>query len=163
MWVQLIIFLYTFFLTFKVLLVIHIIWQGKAIFSLQAWKEWKDGTISNLVDPILRSDSTIEIMKCIHIGLLCVQENMVKRPTMASVDLMLNNDSMTLSVPSRPAFIMDSNTRSEMSQVEHNPRVIESTPSRGSLIQASVNEVSITELDARQRLMDFTFFFFLAI
>uniref|UniRef100_A0A2N9EU78 non-specific serine/threonine protein kinase n=1 Tax=Fagus sylvatica TaxID=28930 RepID=A0A2N9EU78_FAGSY len=74
----------------------------------------------------------------------------VKRPTMASVVLMLNNDSMTLSIPSRPALIMDSYTRSEISQVELNPtpRVIDSKPSRGSPVQASVNEVSITELDA---------------
>jgi serine/threonine protein kinase len=142
--------LYTSFLILKVLLVIHIIGQGKTIISLQAWKNWRDGTTSNLVDPILHSDSTIEIMKCIHIGSLCVQENVVKRPTMASVVLMLNNDSLTLSIPSRPALIMDSYTRSEISQVELNPtpRVIDSKPSRGSPVQASVNEVSITELDA---------------
>ena len=115
--------------------------------SLQAWKKWKDGTTSNLVDPILRSDSTIEIMKCIHIGLLCVQENVVKRPTMASVVLMLNTDSMTLLVPSRPAFIINSNTRSNESQVEHNSRVI--GPDQFKHVEASLNEVSITELSAR--------------
>nr|POE60717.1 cysteine-rich receptor-like protein kinase 26 [Quercus suber] len=64
-----------------------------------AWKQWRDGTTSNLVDPALRTDSTTEIMKCIHIGLLCVQENVDKRPTMASVVLMLNSESMSLSVP----------------------------------------------------------------
>ncbi|KAF3945880.1 hypothetical protein CMV_027791, partial [Castanea mollissima] len=114
-----------------------------------AWKKWKDGTTSNLIDPTLRTDSTTEIMKCIHIGLLCVQENMVKRPTMASVVLMLNSESMTLSIPSRPAFTMDCNTRSSVLHVEHNSGVMGSTQSRSSSVQASVNDVSITELDPR--------------
>ncbi|KAM3701603.1 hypothetical protein ACB098_05G185400 [Castanea mollissima] len=112
-----------------------------------AWKKWKDGTTSNLIDPTLRTDSTTEITKCIHIGLLCVQENMVRRPTMASVVLMLNSESMTLSIPSRPAFTMDSNTRSSVLHVEHNSGVMGSTKSRSSSVQASVNDVSITELD----------------
>ncbi|KAL4628563.1 hypothetical protein ACB092_05G248300 [Castanea dentata] len=114
-----------------------------------AWKKWKDGTTSNLIDPTLRTDSTTEITKCIHIGLLCVQENMLKRPTMASVVLMLNSESMTLSIPSRPAFTMDSNTRSSVLHVEHNSGVMGSTKSRSSSVQASVNDVSITELDPR--------------
>ena len=101
-------------------------------FNMQAWKKWRDGTPSNLIDPTLRADSTTEIIKCIHIGLLCVQENMVKRPTMASVVLMLNSESMTLSIPSRPAFTLDSNTRSSVLQVEHNSGVMGSTQSRSS-------------------------------
>ena len=109
---------------------------------LQAWKKWNDGTTSNLVDPTLHADSTTEIMKCIHIGLLCVQKNMAKRPTMASVVLMLNSESMTLSIPSRPAFTMDSNTRSSMLQVG-------SIQTRSSSVQASVNDVLITELGPR--------------
>nr|POE85272.1 cysteine-rich receptor-like protein kinase 26 [Quercus suber] len=115
-----------------------------------AWKKWKDGTTSNLIDPTLCTDSTTEIIKCIHIGLLCVQENMVKRPTMASVVLMLNSESMTLSIPSRPAFTMYSNTRSSVLHVEHKSGVMGSTQSRSSSVQASVNDVSITELDPWQ-------------
>ncbi|KAK7856183.1 cysteine-rich receptor-like protein kinase 27, partial [Quercus suber] len=119
-------------------------------FNMQAWKKWKDGTTSNLIDPTLCTDSTTEIIKCIHIGLLCVQENMVKRPTMASVVLMLNSESMTLSIPSRPAFTMYSNTRSSVLHVEHKSGVMGSTQSRSSSVQASVNDVSITELDPWQ-------------
>ncbi|GLT64434.1 hypothetical protein SLA2020_369290 [Shorea laevis] len=47
-------------------------------------------------------------MRCIHIGLLCVQENVVDRPTMASVVLMLNDYFITLEVPSPPALFMNS-------------------------------------------------------
>ncbi|XP_058725203.1 cysteine-rich receptor-like protein kinase 29 [Vicia villosa] len=47
-----------------------------------AWRNWKDGTSTNTIDPTLNNDSHNEIMRCIHIGLLCVQENVVSRPTM---------------------------------------------------------------------------------
>ena len=74
---------------------------------MQAWKNWKQGIVSNLVDPTLKAGSTIEIMRCIHIGLLCVQENIAHRPTMASIVLMLNSYSITLPIPSGPAFFYE--------------------------------------------------------
>uniref|UniRef100_A0A2N9GGI6 Uncharacterized protein n=1 Tax=Fagus sylvatica TaxID=28930 RepID=A0A2N9GGI6_FAGSY len=88
-----------------------------------AWKNWKDGTTSNLVDPTLKDVSTTEIMRCIHIGLLCVQENVADRPTMASIVLMLSSYSMTLPIPSKPAFFMHSNTESNIFlQLENDSR-----------------------------------------
>ncbi|PRQ31262.1 putative non-specific serine/threonine protein kinase [Rosa chinensis] len=69
-----------------------------------AWRNWRDGTIPNIIDPGLTTWSTSETFRCIHIGLLCVQENMNNRPTMSSVASMLNNHSFTLSTPSRPAY-----------------------------------------------------------
>ena len=47
---------------------------------------------------------TTEIIRYIHIGLLCVQENVADRPTMASVVLMLSSYSITLPTPSKPAW-----------------------------------------------------------
>ena len=116
---------------------------------MQAWKQWRDGTTSNFVDPTLRTDSATQIMKCIHIGLLCVQENIDKRPTMASIVLMLDSESMSLSVPSQPAFLMDSSTRSNMLLMEHDSREMGSTQSKSNSVQASVNDVSISELVPR--------------
>ena len=86
-------------------------------------------------------------MRCIRIGLLCVQENVVDRPTMASVFLMLNSYSMTLPIPLEPAFFMHSNIEAKISlQWEHDSRVAELDESKKSLIEASINETSITEL-----------------
>ncbi|XP_059436637.1 cysteine-rich receptor-like protein kinase 44 [Corylus avellana] len=99
-----------------------------------AWRNWREGMSSNLIDPTLRASSTYEIMRCIHIGLLCVQENVADRPTIALVILMLNNH-ITLSVPSRPAFFM------------HN--TIESNISPDGFFQAATNEASISELYPR--------------
>ncbi|OMO95402.1 hypothetical protein COLO4_15910 [Corchorus olitorius] len=72
-----------------------------------AWKHWTEGTAEFLIDSRLRSSSNSETMRYIHIGLLCVQEQAVNRPTMDSVLLMLNSSNlMTLPVPTKPAFLM---------------------------------------------------------
>lgn len=74
-----------------------------------AWERWNDGTTLDLIDPTLLSvDSTELLIRCFHIGLLCVQENIADRPTMDSVVLMLGTSSAILSVPSRPAYFMHS-------------------------------------------------------
>ena len=117
---------------------------------MQAWKNWKHGIVSNLADPTLEAGSTTEIMRCIHIGLLCVQENVVDRPTMASVVLMLNSYSSTLPIPTQPAFFMNSATKSNIClQFEHDSRVTKSNQSKSSSDQASLNEASITGLSPR--------------
>ncbi|CAL9016104.1 unnamed protein product [Prunus brigantina] len=69
-----------------------------------AWRNWRENTFQNIIDPMLTRNSLMETMRCIHIGLLCVQENAVDRPTMASVVSMLNSESLALPVPSQPAF-----------------------------------------------------------
>ncbi|KAE8676840.1 Cysteine-rich receptor-like protein kinase 29 [Hibiscus syriacus] len=73
-----------------------------------AWRNWKAGTVFDLVDPSLRDGSRTELMRCIHIGLLCVQENVAQRPSMGSVVLMLTSYSTTLPLPSEPAFLLHS-------------------------------------------------------
>ena len=117
---------------------------------MQAWKNWKQGIVSNLVDPTLKAGSTIEIMRCIHIGLLCVQENVAHRPTMTSVVLMLNSYSITLPIPSEPAFLLNSGTKSNIClQWEQDSKVAESNQSKSSSVQALINEMSITKLSPR--------------
>ncbi|XP_039685907.1 cysteine-rich receptor-like protein kinase 29 isoform X3 [Medicago truncatula] len=77
-----------------------------------AWRSWREGTITNIIDPSLSNGSQNEIMRCIHIALLCVQENLVERPTMATVALMLSSYSLSLSVPLEPASFVLGRTRS---------------------------------------------------
>ncbi|XP_062160727.1 cysteine-rich receptor-like protein kinase 25 isoform X2 [Alnus glutinosa] len=79
----------------------------------QAWRHWRRGTSLELLDPSLRdSYSRNEVDRCIHIGLLCVQENPAERPTMASIVVMLSSYSVTLSSPQRPGFFLHSRTES---------------------------------------------------
>ncbi|KAI3910979.1 hypothetical protein MKW92_035609 [Papaver armeniacum] len=61
---------------------------------LHAWKLWNEGKWSEIVDEDLGDlSSPSEVMKCVHIGLLCVQNRAEDRPTMAEVDLMLNYET----------------------------------------------------------------------
>ncbi|GKB24050.1 cysteine-rich receptor-like protein kinase 15, partial [Tanacetum coccineum] len=85
---------------------------------LHAWKSWRDGTASTLIDPTLCATSIRDMMRCLHIGLLCVQEDHNDRPTMASVVLMLSSFSLTLPIPSEPAFFMHSTTNTEKPNFE---------------------------------------------
>nr|XP_034892309.1 putative receptor-like protein kinase At4g00960 [Populus alba] len=111
------------------------------------WRRWREGTALDLIDPILRNGSTAEMMRCIHIGLLCVQENVADRPTTASVVLMLSNSSFTLQIPSKPAFFISRRTYQPASSlISYTSRM---TQSQLETVPQSKNEISITELDPR--------------
>ncbi|CAI0431233.1 unnamed protein product [Linum tenue] len=72
------------------------------------WELWKEGRAMDIVDSstLGGSDSTDQVMtRCIQIGLLCVQESPVDRPTMSDVVFMLGN-ATTLPSPKKPAFIL---------------------------------------------------------
>jgi hypothetical protein len=73
--------------------------------SLQAWQLWKEGLWLQLVDTSLVSDvHALEIVRCINIALLCVQELAADRPTMSHVVSMLSSESTTLPEPKHPAY-----------------------------------------------------------
>ncbi|XP_048501654.2 cysteine-rich receptor-like protein kinase 5 [Beta vulgaris subsp. vulgaris] len=77
------------------------------------WKCWRDGRSLEFMDPTLRdSYSNGEITRCIHLGLLCVQEEMRKRPSMSNIVLMLNSNFSVgaMSTPQPPAFMYSGNT-----------------------------------------------------
>ncbi|KAL7212072.1 hypothetical protein ACSBR2_014856 [Camellia fascicularis] len=111
-----------------------------------AWKKWREGKALSLIDQTLRSGSNSDKIRCIHIGLLCVQENMAKRPTMASIVLMLTSFSMSLPLPSKPGFLIESSTNSNLSFPGQFPSwAIRSNQSSHHPINISINEASITE------------------
>ncbi|CAK7350921.1 unnamed protein product [Dovyalis caffra] len=117
----------------------------------QVWRNWREGTPLDIIDPILRSGSTTEMMRCIHIGLLCVQENVADKPTMASVVLMLSSSSITLQIPSEPTFLTSCSTyQSGMSSsMGYKSRVTKSLQPELEVIPLSKNEASISELYPR--------------
>ncbi|GMP75287.1 hypothetical protein CsSME_00032436 [Camellia sinensis var. sinensis] len=58
-----------------------------------------------MTDPLLMESCYLdEFLRCMHIGLLCVQEDAYDRPIMSSVVVMLKGEAVTLSQPERPAF-----------------------------------------------------------
>ncbi|GAU14940.1 hypothetical protein TSUD_47340 [Trifolium subterraneum] len=72
-----------------------------------AWRNWKAGTTSDIIDSILdHGFNKNEKMRSIHVGLLCVQEDIDMRPTMSSVLQMLSSTTYPLPEPSEPPFLM---------------------------------------------------------
>ncbi|XP_023757721.1 G-type lectin S-receptor-like serine/threonine-protein kinase At4g27290 [Lactuca sativa] len=72
-----------------------------------AWRLYKDDKSLDLVSGSLRESCIIlEVLRSIHIGLLCVQNQPEDRPTMSSVVLMLGNDGV-LPQPKPPAFFTE--------------------------------------------------------
>lgn len=58
---------------------------------LQAWELWNDGKAFDLVDPsIVDSCPSEEALRCILVGLLCLQLNAADRPTMPTILSMLS-------------------------------------------------------------------------
>ncbi|XP_061349733.1 G-type lectin S-receptor-like serine/threonine-protein kinase At4g27290 [Gastrolobium bilobum] len=96
-----------------------------------AWTLWKEDRPLDLIDiKIGNSCDVSEVLRCIHVSLLCVQQYPEDRPTMASVILMLGSE-MELVEPKMPGSIsrnvsMETYVRS-----------------------CSTNEITITLLEAR--------------
>ncbi|XP_043705477.1 cysteine-rich receptor-like protein kinase 15 [Telopea speciosissima] len=123
-----------------------------------AWRNWRDNTVLELMDTTLRGNCLInEVMRCIHIGLLCVQENVADRPTIASVDLMFNSSSITLPVPSSPGFFIHNRNEADKSSSENYSQGTESGSSTIKPTPRSTNDASITELYPRTLWLDSAF------
>ncbi|CAI9260067.1 unnamed protein product [Lactuca saligna] len=69
----------------------------------QAWKLWVEGKALELMDPTLMDTcNPHEVLKCINIGLQCVNNQADKRPPMSNVILMLGSEPDTLPNPTDP-------------------------------------------------------------
>ncbi|KAF6159056.1 hypothetical protein GIB67_032673 [Kingdonia uniflora] len=100
-----------------------------------AWDLWSKGNALELMDTTLvNSFSQIEVMRCIHVGLLCVQDHARDRPRMSSVVFMLGNET-TLPDVKEPAFNGGNCRESEPSSSENNTY--------------SINNVTITMVNGR--------------
>ncbi|KAG2584307.1 LRR receptor kinase SERK2-like isoform X3 [Panicum virgatum] len=70
-----------------------------------AWHLWGERRWFALVDSSLAANGcTSEMMRCINIALLCVQENATDRPSMSDVVAMLSSKSVTLPEPKHPGY-----------------------------------------------------------
>nr|XP_023883864.1 G-type lectin S-receptor-like serine/threonine-protein kinase RKS1 isoform X2 [Quercus suber] len=99
------------------------------------WDLWREGNSMKMVDPLLdEAYPANEVSRCIQIGLLCVQEHAIDRPTMSTVVFMLGNDTH-LPSPKQPAFILKG--------------TYNSTNRSTSLASNSVNEITLSTIDGR--------------
>jgi hypothetical protein len=98
---------------------------------------WGEGRGLELIDPTLGDlNHTDQVLRCIHVGLLCVQESPIDRPVMLDVIFMIYNEANKLPAPKQPAFYLRRNSPEA--------EIVECSPEN-----CSSNRVSISEMVAR--------------
>ncbi|XP_045787326.1 putative receptor-like protein kinase At4g00960 [Trifolium pratense] len=106
-----------------------------------AWIKWAEQTPLELLDPNMEgSYSQEEVIKYIHIGLLCVQENPDDRPTMATIAFYLNSPSINLPSPLEPPYF-------KRSGIEEN--MVSNNALDSNSISDSINGLSVTKFFPR--------------
>ncbi|CAH8273929.1 unnamed protein product [Arabidopsis lyrata] len=77
--------------------------DGSTLLSYM-WNHWSQGNGLEIVDPAIKdsSSSSQQILRCVQIGLMCVQELPEDRPTMSSVGLMLGRETEAIPQPKSP-------------------------------------------------------------
>ncbi|KAL6880387.1 hypothetical protein ACP4OV_011952 [Aristida adscensionis] len=106
------------------------------------WEHWTSGTIAEIMDSSLRGNAPGDlIQKCVHIGLLCVQDNPADRTLMSTVNVMLSSTTICLQSPLKPMFfIPESGTYSNVYLGSHPTALQSQSPVMSS------SEVSVTEV-----------------
>ncbi|CAO2189163.1 unnamed protein product [Urochloa humidicola] len=116
------------------------------------WEKWRTGSATDVVDALLGTCAEYpesEVLNCIEVGLLCVQENPSDRPDASSVVVMLSSSLNSRTdegprAPSRPAFFFGSaGGRALLSSTS--PIGSEQT----STAPVSKNEMTISEFEPR--------------
>ncbi|XP_060673334.1 receptor-like serine/threonine-protein kinase SD1-8 isoform X5 [Ziziphus jujuba] len=103
-----------------------------------AWLLWNEDRALNLMDASFGDSSDeCQLLRCIQVGLLCVQKFSHDRPTMASVVFMLENEGAVLPQPKEPGFFMERSSNEESSSKLRNEE------------SGSQNAVTLTKLNGR--------------
>ncbi|KAF9666858.1 hypothetical protein SADUNF_Sadunf16G0272500 [Salix dunnii] len=101
-----------------------------------AWKLWVEERALELVENMSdRPYSVPDVLRCIHVGLLCVQQKPEDRPNMSSVVLMLGSEN-SLPDPKQPGFFTERNM----------PALDSST---GNHESSSINDLTISVPEGR--------------
>ncbi|KAF8669163.1 hypothetical protein HU200_051490 [Digitaria exilis] len=112
------------------------------------WNCWTKGYPLQLVNKPLDRHTRSKLQRCIHIALLCVQENPDDRPSISSVVVMLTRSRVRLQPPRQPAFYFGRDSSSIPDRCIHGNYVYE----KYDVIvedNFSVNDVTNTDPDPR--------------
>ncbi|KAF7074203.1 hypothetical protein CFC21_079108 [Triticum aestivum] len=107
--------------------------MGFPSLTVYSWNKWNEEKTEELPDSSIIDTSPDEVLLCVHVALLCIQENPNDRPCMSSVVFVLENGSTTLTTPNCPAYF--ARRSAELDQIRN--------------IQTSVNSYTFTEIEGR--------------
>ncbi|KAF3453568.1 hypothetical protein FNV43_RR04008 [Rhamnella rubrinervis] len=113
--------------------------QGMTLIGY-AWSLMQKGKPHELIDACTEeySQYEMEVLRCIHVSLLCVQQRPVDRPSMSSVVLMLGSES-ALVQPKPPGYFMETDYHSAEAD----------SSSSNKHASSSTNDMTISEMVAR--------------
>lgn len=122
---------------------------------MQVWGKWRTGSAIDVVDVSLGGRGQYpesEVLNCIEVGLLCVQENPEDRPDASTVVLMLSSPTNTTSnggrrAPSRPAFFFGSDDSTAGGHAPFSSSVSGDQTSTAPVV--SKNDVTMSEFQPR--------------
>ncbi|KAF8409424.1 hypothetical protein HHK36_005500 [Tetracentron sinense] len=101
----------------------------------KAWDLWNEGRALDIVDSsMVDSCPAHEASRCIHVGLLCVQESAENRPTMPTIVFMLDNET-TMPPPKQPAYVTRTRNAADLYATQSG--------------NCSINKVTMTTTEAR--------------
>ncbi|CAA7018703.1 unnamed protein product [Microthlaspi erraticum] len=103
------------------------------------WNNWSQGKGLEIVDSVIMnspfgSKTELQIIRCIQIGLLCVQVDAEDRPTMSSVVLMLGTETVEIGQPKSPVETASSSSSSRQGQ---------------EFESSTINQITVSVFDAR--------------
>ncbi|GAB4831073.1 hypothetical protein Ancab_005084 [Ancistrocladus abbreviatus] len=100
-----------------------------------AWRLWNEGNTISIIDRTILDPCLVdEMLTCIQVGLLCVQEFAMDRPNISTVISMLSGEISNLPLPKQPGFSHWQVTLDSLQQCQHGD---------------SVYYLSITKLEGR--------------
>ncbi|KAL6201079.1 hypothetical protein ACLB2K_024794 [Fragaria x ananassa] len=98
------------------------------------WQMWGEDRALEILDSSLELYKPDEVLRCIQVGLLCVQEDPKERPTMSAAVFMLSGEA-SLSTPKQPAFVFRKSAGSNASSLTDE--------------LCSINDLTVTIVEAR--------------
>ncbi|KAH9620766.1 hypothetical protein KSS87_007344 [Heliosperma pusillum] len=116
----------------------------------RAWRLWTERSGIDLVDDRLNGNfSSEEVKRCIHISLLCIQEDANKRPTMDPIVSALNGHLVEFPEPELPQEPVPTDYSSGISSVVTTTAESDQSRGRGYSTTVSQNMDDVTELYPR--------------
>ncbi|KAJ0263521.1 S-locus glycoprotein domain-containing protein [Hirschfeldia incana] len=108
------------------------------------WRNWKEGQGLKIVDTVIIDSSSQtfrphEILRCLQIGLLCVQARVDDRPLMSAVVLMLGSVAAEIPQPKPPGYCVIGNSLETCSSRSKQP----------DHESCTVNQITTSIIDAR--------------
>ncbi|CAA7033309.1 unnamed protein product [Microthlaspi erraticum] len=131
---------------------------GDSLLGL-AWRQWEQSTGLNLVDPRFEDGSLVEeeVVRCLQVALLCVQDDPEDRPSSDFLVVMLKSRSIELPLPREPHYYYARFLGEQAASSSSLAQGIGSTASSSSLahgigsttVLSDVNDITVSIVQAR--------------